>query len=225
MRRLILASLLIGAGASSAQAADEPKFFISPMGEPFQGPDAPGRWFDQADTDHDGALTLAEMTTDAARFFAILDRRHDGEIDPEDLEYYETVLAPEIRVRGSGMEMRPSGDGDSDAPRKTIRVAQGAARFSYFDYPEPVIVADRNFNRGVDATEFRKAAEERFALLDKNGDGKLEKGELPRIDPPSVRRPGGRDHGGRPGGPGGGMRPRGGGAGGDFGSRGSDIGE
>ena len=35
----------------------------------------------------------------------------------------------------------------------------GAARFGYFDYPEPVVVADTNFDRGVDAREFRAAAD------------------------------------------------------------------
>lgn len=39
--------------------------FLSPMGEPFlpipEAPDGLQRWFGQADTDHDGALTLAEL--------------------------------------------------------------------------------------------------------------------------------------------------------------------
>ncbi len=58
---------------------------------------------------------------------------------------------------------------------------QGAARFSYFDFPEPVTIADTNFNRGVDPAEFDRAADARFAMLDKNGDGRIERKELPRI--------------------------------------------
>ncbi len=67
---------------------------------------------------------------------------------------------------------------------------QGAARFSYFDFPEPVTVADTNFNRGVDPTEFQHAADVRFAMLDKNGDGKIERNELPRISSGPRRWPG-----------------------------------
>ena len=66
---------------------------------------------------------------------------------------------------------------------------QGAARFGYLAYPEPVTVADRNLNRGVDPSEFAKAASQRFAMLDTNHDGKIEKGELPKLS---------RGFGGRP---------------------------
>src|SRR5947199_9156514 len=74
--------------------------FISPMGEPFRpaGRDESGLtdWFRQADHNHDGQLTLDEMQADADRFFALLDVNNDGEIDPDEIERYETVIAPEI---------------------------------------------------------------------------------------------------------------------------------
>lgn len=187
--------------------------FISPMGEPFRGDRGAGDpsdiWFQNADTDHDGALSRAEFARDASRFFAVLDRGHDGEIDPDDIDYYETVLAPEIRVGGGGggggrfaggagrgggghrggggggHRVGGSGGGESGAPgggeTRMTYGKQGAARFSYFDFPEPVTIADTNFNRGVDPAEFQRAAETRFAMLDKNGDGKIERKELPRI--------------------------------------------
>jgi Ca2+-binding EF-hand superfamily protein len=224
--RLFLASLTLVTLATPALADGPPSFFISPMGEPFRGPDAPNIWFDQADTNHDGVLTQDEMEADAARFFAVLDRGKDGEIDPEDLEYYETVIAPMIRVGGyMGTEPESTEDGgDGDAPkRKVTYVAQGAARFGYFDYPEPVAVADTNFNRGVDAKEFRVAADKRFALLDKNGDGKIEKSELPKLEASSFKpgKRGGGGGGGRGmGGHGGGRRGGGGGFGGGGGGMG-----
>lgn len=215
------------------------RLFISPMGEPFRGGDAPqNRWFDGVDTNHDGALSLAEFEADAHRFFLILDRGHDGEIDPEDIDYYETTLAPEIRVGGGGGGMgggvsggghrgggrhgggggggRRGGYGGGEggegggegappgggaAPRE-FTGKQGAARFGYLDFPEPVTSADRNFNRGVDAKEFGQAADERFALLDRNGDGRIERSELPKL---SENMGGGWRGGGRrppPGGPG-----------------------
>lgn len=248
MRGLILGAILAGM-ATGAAAQDGPppgpagapntfgsgapgrgphgRLFISPMGEPFRGsPDAPApqdQWFDGADADHDGALTPAEMVADAGRFFATLDMRKDVEIDPDDIERYETVVAPEIRVGGFGGGMRMAaggrGGGRGRGPRgggqgghggggfgehaggakpggaqRDVRMKQGAARFGYLDYPEPISVADRNFNRGVDPQEFAKAAEARFDLLDSNGDGRIEKSELPKLQQGSF---GGSGSGGR----------------------------
>ena len=207
------------------------RLFISPMGEPFRGPDPIGAWFDAADANHDGALTLAEFTADADRFFLRLDRGHDGEIDPDDIDYYETVLAPEVRTVGGGGMVggRAAGGGGrrgggggggrhgggggggrgggyggggsggsggsgsgSDAQARYSDVKRGAARFSFFDYPEPITVADTNFNRGVDPKEFRDAAADRFAMLDTNHDGKITRAELPKLNAPAAGQFGGK---------------------------------
>ena len=192
--------------------------FISPVGEPFRaGPgvsDPQRAWFDGADADRDGRVTRAEFAADAMRFFAMLDRGHDGEIDPADIDYYENTLAPEIRTgggrpsgsgarggeghRGGGMRgggggmgsggmgggrRHGSDGGGSDAGQRSESAntgRQGAARFGYFDYPEPITVMDRNFNRGIDRDEMATAAADRFRVLDRNSDGVLERGELPR---------------------------------------------
>ena len=109
MRILLFSSLILATTGSAAMAAPGGRLFISPMGQPFRsepGGTAPqDLWFNAADTDHDGSLSLAEFQADARHFFAMLDVKGDGEIDPDDIEYYETVLAPEIRVRDfSGMQ-------------------------------------------------------------------------------------------------------------------------
>src|SRR5436190_13679850 len=57
------------------------RLFISPSGEPFHGEDGLGRWLAQADTDHDGAVTLAEFRADALHSFKVLDTNGDGVID------------------------------------------------------------------------------------------------------------------------------------------------
>lgn len=211
------------------------RLFISPMGEPFRGPDPVRQWFDGADANHDGVLTADEFVADAARFFAVLDRGHDGEIDPDDIEYYETVLAPEIRTGGAGAGT-PGGGGRAGAgggrhgggggggggrrggygggrgaggadgagggetasqPQRYDSVRRGAARFGFFDYPEPVVVADTNFNRGVDPGEFRAAALDRFAMLDKKHDGRIMFGELPKLAMPTPGQSGGERRGPR----------------------------
>lgn len=201
MRAMILGAMIAGAVIGTAQAQDgsRGRLFVSPMGEPFRG-SADGKppqdaWFDGADANHDGALSVEEMTADAERFFATLDVRKDGEIDPDDVERYETDILPEIRggsptrprpgmLDGSGLGPKADEGFGSPRARKDRNTKQGAARFSYLDYPQPIVVADRNFNRGVDIREFATAAETRFAALDRNGDGRIGKAELPKLPPP-----------------------------------------
>ncbi|MHA6718079.1 EF-hand domain-containing protein [Sphingomonas sp. RS6] len=227
MRIQVIAGLVLIA-ASGAQAQDRPSpgmgpgggpgggpgmghgmggpLFISPMGQPFRGPGAADAWFDGADANHDGVLTLDEFQEDAMRWFKVLDRGHDGEIDPDDIEVYETKLVPEIRGGGFGdMGGPPMGE---DGEKKAVdlgatRFMSGAAPFNYLGMPEPVTSADRSLNGGVSPTEFMEAASRRFKLLDTNQDGKLTKKELPEIRHDAGKRRGRRGRGG--GMPGGGM--------------------
>jgi len=53
-------------------------------------------WFDQADANHDGKLTPAELLADHRLFFARLDSNHDGVIDGLEVADYEAKIAPEI---------------------------------------------------------------------------------------------------------------------------------
>lgn len=180
MRFAIAAFLLLAPVAAHAQD-DEKRLFISPMGEPFRGgadaePEA--AWFNGADADKDGKLTLTEMSEDAARFFKLLDLNANGEIEPREMERYETVLVPEVAIRlgtpGGGFAT------SADAPQYGYKSGQGAALFSYFDAPQLVLSADTNFNRGVSAREFESAAQRRFKALDANSDGVLKAEELPK---------------------------------------------
>src|SRR5690242_10205686 len=81
--------------------------FISPMGEPFRQrvphDDPLADWFQKADLNHDGYLTVEEMVADGDRFFAILDANGDGRIDPEEIDYYERVIAPEVQGEPFGL--------------------------------------------------------------------------------------------------------------------------
>ena len=77
-----------------------PQLFISPSGEPFRGPDGLKRWFDGADTDHDGAISPAEFRADAMRFFKVLDADGDGVIDGLENQVYENRIVPEITSLG-----------------------------------------------------------------------------------------------------------------------------
>ena len=156
------------------------RLFISPMGEPFYGrtagEDGLVVWFQQADRNRDGMITVDEMSADADRFFEVLDRTHDGEIDPDDVDYYEQAV-PQIRARTMVYaSTTPGGDVEEHADSET-----SAGRLGLLQIPEPVASADSNFNRGVSPQEFRDAAVKRFLLLDAGQSGKLTLPELQHI--------------------------------------------
>jgi Ca2+-binding EF-hand superfamily protein len=198
--------VLAGALALAAQADDEPPIFvkglpwapfISPMGEPFRarsaGDDPFARWFQQADGNRDGLLTVDEMRADALRFFETLDSNHDGVIDPEELVAYETDIAPEVQVNtrwkrsqqavGEAKPARQS-DGrerwrrDENIDGYQVHGLQGAARYGLLNLPQPVAGADADFDRGTTLVEFQNAATQRFQLLDSKGVGHLTLAEL-----------------------------------------------
>ena len=178
--------------------------FLSPMGEPFRSrqpaADNVGTWFAGADRDGDRALTLAEMSGDSERFFALLDTDRDGELEMAEIARYENEIAPEVQV---GLQMRATGVGDWGGGRRPKipvyeRGLDGAARFSFLRLPHPVMAADYDLNRGVSRTEFAQAAAERFALLDRDRDGRIVRAELPPLPQPRLRRPRGESPAPRP---------------------------
>jgi hypothetical protein len=166
------ALILSFAAAAAAQAAVPPRpgfisrssrrIFISPMGERFttdKGGDAIAAWFQQADANHDGVITVDEMKKDAERYFVILDTNHDGEIDPDEISHYEQTVAPQF-LRSSNL----------------------------LGLAEPVASTDTNFNRGVSLQEFTVAAGRRFNALDINHEGKLTLDGLRSLRPPEPER-------------------------------------
>jgi hypothetical protein len=72
------------------------RLFISPSGEPFRGENGFQRWFDQADSNHDGVIDLAEFRADAEHSFKVVDTNGDGVISGLELQHYEHDLVPEV---------------------------------------------------------------------------------------------------------------------------------
>ncbi|HEX8126499.1 MAG TPA: hypothetical protein VF548_13035 [Allosphingosinicella sp.] len=201
MRTFVALLLASASPAFAAKPAPPPPAqagpFLSPMGEPFRSarpqPDNVETWFAAADRDRDRALTAAELREDSQRFFAILDSDRDGELEMAEIARYENEIAPEVQV---GLQMRATGFGDWHGGRRRRvpvyeRGLDGAARYSFLPIPHPVMAADEDLNRGVSRAEFAKAADERFALLDKDRDGRLTRAELPPLPQPRLRRPSG----------------------------------
>jgi Ca2+-binding EF-hand superfamily protein len=180
--------------------------FISPMGEPIRArapnEDTLARWFNQVDRNRDGFLTPDELVADAERYFDLLDANHDGQIDPDELVHYEWTIAPEIQVNSRLRRARAPGEappkaeaensGESARAGREARDRnrsqkdgglQGAARYALLNMPEPVAAADADFNRSITLQEFRQAARDRFALLDKQHQGRLTLPELEALKP------------------------------------------
>ncbi|HTU10190.1 MAG TPA: EF-hand domain-containing protein [Allosphingosinicella sp.] len=206
MRRSLSLIPFIAAAIWPAPAAAQPSgpgfvgrgLFVSPAGEPFRrAPDGPQplrAWFAQADTDGDGALTVPELQADFARWFGVLDADRNGEIGPDEIANYESVILPEMRSGGAGgfrpgMRMRGGGPtngvggggrggrGGGSARRGDmagrLAMMSGAARFGLLPISHPLMDADTNFNRGISPDEFRQAAGRRFVMLDTQHVGRL----------------------------------------------------
>lgn len=58
------------------------------------------QWFDRADADHDGRLTLAEARTAALAMFDRVDANHDGTISPDERRAAMRMM---MQQRGAGM--------------------------------------------------------------------------------------------------------------------------
>ena len=181
------------------------RIFISPMGEPFRasqsGDDPLVDWFRQADSNHDGSLSLLEFAQDSQRFFATLDTDHDGRIGFDEIHRYEWVVAPEIqvgwspRIRRAGKSvdagpgsgtLETAGDDSGDVTAQQddpLSGLEGAGKFGLLNIPEPVTGADTDLDHTITANEFAAAASNRFQLLDTNQDRKLELDELEALRP------------------------------------------
>jgi hypothetical protein len=198
---LITATLL--AGPAMAQPREALQIFISPAGEPFRAPlDQPypvDAWFKQADTNADGALTRDELITDSLAFFDRLDANKDGAVDGWENGDYEKKVAPEIMSRAAlavakpkeanrpaGGRYRPTlspydrpKNGAESGKMVADQSRAGAGLYGLLNEIQPVMGQDSDFNRRISKAEATAAAKDRFALLDKDKDGKLVLETLP----------------------------------------------
>jgi hypothetical protein len=200
--RLTLIIALAATPALAQQRADL-QVFISPAGEPFRAPlDQPypvDLWFKQADANADGAVTRDELIADSLAFFDKLDTNKDGTVDGWENGDYEKKVAPEIMSRAAmavakpregnrpmGGRRRPMltpSDNFTPSDGKAKMVADqsraGAGLYGLLNEIQPVMSQDSNFDRRISKAEATAAAKDRFALLDKDKDGKLLLATLP----------------------------------------------
>lgn len=179
--------------------------FTAPQSEPYPVV----KWFNKVDANGDGKVDKAEFTANAEAFFKRLDRNGDDVLTSDEIYIYEHQIVPVILNQGQasirsglirvslqagpgGMDSTlpsesytlPGGSSDShdsgDAPPAKENPIQGAAFFSLFADPEPVMSADRNFDFKISHKEFIDQSNRRFAQLDKDGKGYFVLADLPR---------------------------------------------
>ncbi len=166
--------------------------FFSPSGQPFRAklgePYPIAQWFAQADTDHDGKISHDEFVADAVAFFQKLDTNHDGYISSPETTRYESDIAPEIthmdqRIQQPRIIKQEADDhpADPDMPNggKYVKQILGAAQYGLIDEPQPIRAADSNLDFRVSMDEWLAATEDRFKVLDRNGDDFISMDELP----------------------------------------------
>ncbi len=187
----ILAAVMLLAGAASPAFAQEASLFITPWGEPIRsegGVPAVQAWFDAADADGDGQLTLEDFLARAEALHAIIDRNDDGVVTSVESQMFYRATAPEIYARPPAERptvRRPSDPGALIDPNRQRRGApaeplRGAARFALTGEIEPVMSCDADLSRWVTRDEFAACVTRRFRQLDANNDGFFTLSESPR---------------------------------------------
>jgi hypothetical protein len=167
-------------------------------------------WFKEVDKNGDGRIDHEEFVADAEAFFAVLDFKKTGILTPVIIAFYEQRVVPEIlgaglprsaadrsggrlwlaQYQGQGQpsvpqpgSIDPSGKDLQPTPRKPKdfdESNQGAAPYSFFDEPEPLMAADMDLNGFIKKTNFLKVADMHFTTLDRDEDGYLTLAKLPK---------------------------------------------
>ena len=140
---------------------------FSPNGEPMNGgprgyppcDEALGRWFANADLNHDGRLRRDEYLADARRQFAIMDLDRNGEVTPAELGQYRAPYAT------------PPANVDTRMMGPTIRAT----------FPDPVMSADTGLRFRVGLDAFLASGARRFADLSGGPDGTLTRAVVGRL--------------------------------------------
>jgi hypothetical protein len=146
---------------------------------------AVARWFDAADTGHDGKLSRAEAEAQVRSLFASLDADHDGAITPAEADAAVPRRAP--RGDHSASAMEPGGTPPLEGGRPMGRRrggpsggsggGSGGGAMSAGAMASPIMAADADANFRVTLEELLAQAAKSFDWLDRDHDGTVSRDE------------------------------------------------
>ncbi len=94
---------------------------------------------------------------------------------------------PNVSVDPGGSRTTETQEKDAaDQDKLRAALAQGAAFYTFFSDPEPVMSADRNFDFKISHKEFMDQSDRHFARLDPKGKGFLTLADLPKTPAESL---------------------------------------
>ena len=165
--------------------------------------EALARWFERVNANHDSGIDRRELLDDAKTQFARMDLDHDGFITADELtifrEAYRPSAAaqrartdetrPESERKGGGEQHPqhqhhgPGGGGGGPGPGGPGGGNRGpgggsSAKTLAAGISDPVMSADKNLDFKVSLAEFLAQAEENFARLDTDHNGRLSWNEI-----------------------------------------------
>lgn len=136
---------------------------VAAFGAPAHAEKGPAM-FERADKDGDGFVSKLEFTDSRASVFQKIDANGDGALDRDEL------MKARAAYRQGGVQ--PPAEGQTQPEAQTP--PQGGPPHGFMKR------ADANGDGLITTAEFGEAGEKMFAMLDKNGDGKLAKDEMHR---------------------------------------------
>ena len=145
-------------------------------------------FFNVLDRDHNGTITSGEVYIYEHQMVpAILNQGRAAVDDPKSLLVRVQMTTPGDIANGlPGVEVDPGAgrtgrslDGTEDKSTPDIP-KQGAAFFSLFNEPEPIMAADRNFDFKVTLKEFMAQSDRHFEKLDIKNQGYFTLADLPK---------------------------------------------
>jgi hypothetical protein len=164
-------------------------------------PDALGIWWDKVAGAHGGQLGKDVFLADANSQFDAMDLDHDGFITPSELSEYrapiedpyedEKILSPDQLQQRAAQVRRerhlPSPADPTGQRRGNDDLQAQPHHYSQIppDVVDPVMSADKSLSFKVSREDFLAQADEVFAELDKNHDGRLSKEETAKNCPAS----------------------------------------
>ena len=192
-------AITVVTAACGSQHGDRPLVqpaLFSPNGEPLSGgelghPDcatALSAWFARLAGEQGGTINRQQFLADANAQFDRMDLNHDGFITPAELtEFREDSAEPVVDTppppeasqpnqtnQQGGRHRRQGGDWGAASTGGGSRSTASLPA----DTVDPVMSADKSLSFKVSRADFMAQAEEIFAQLDRDHDGRLERDEV-----------------------------------------------